>query len=145
MFWKFVICMYKSHSSWDEGLRTLSVQNDYSHGLIWKQCVKEYKSIHQKSTGFQVSMGFAKRNVPEICHLSKALMIPVLWSRTQMTQWVETIAGSMSFILHLLSIQTPPEPLPRAMSFCQAQTYLTTVVGAQPWIEITSQMSSSSV
>lgn len=49
MFWKFVIWMYKALSSWDEGLRTVSVQNDYSHGLIWKWRVKEYKSIHQWS------------------------------------------------------------------------------------------------
>lgn len=44
MFWKFVIWMYKALSSWDEGLRTLSVQNDYSLGLIWKSCVKGYKT-----------------------------------------------------------------------------------------------------
>ena len=49
MFWKFVIWMYKALSSWDEGLHTLSVPNDYSHGLIWKWRVKEYKSIHQWS------------------------------------------------------------------------------------------------
>lgn len=48
-------------------------------------------------------------------------------------------------VLHLLSIQPPSEPLPRAISSCQAQTYFTTVVGAQPCIEMTSQMSSSSV
>lgn len=56
MFWKFVIWTYKALSSWDEGLRTLSVQNNYSLGLIWKWCVKGYKTYTNDLEGLQASM-----------------------------------------------------------------------------------------
>lgn len=73
MFWKFVIWMYKALSPWDEGLRTLSVQNDYSLGLIWKWCVKGYKTYTSDLEGLQARMSLGKQNVTEICPLSKAL------------------------------------------------------------------------
>lgn len=56
MFWKFVIWTYKALSSWDEGLRTLSVQNNYSLGLIWKWCVKGHKTYTNDREGLQASM-----------------------------------------------------------------------------------------
>lgn len=48
--------MYKALSSWDEERRTLSVQNDYSLGLIWKWCVKRYKTYTNDLEGLQASM-----------------------------------------------------------------------------------------
>lgn len=88
--------MCKALSSWDEGLHILSVQNDYSQGLIWKCHVKEYKSIRQ----------WSRRSSGQ--HELRQAKCPRNMKRTQVAQWAEAVADRVSFALHPCVLRAAP-------------------------------------
>lgn len=100
--------MYKALSSWDEGLHILSVQNDYSQGLIWKWHVKEYKSIRQWSRRSSGQHELRQAKCPRNTSAIRSPHDTSPLKRTQVVQRAKAVAYRVSFALHPCVLRAAP-------------------------------------